>query len=929
MTIAVRLCTVIGAVFVFCLMPGTHVNAADAAPAAPAAAALPSGVEHVASVEGITEYRLDNGLRVLLFPDESKQSVTVNVTYLVGSRHEGYGETGMAHLLEHMLFKGTPARPNIPGELSQRGARSNGTTSFDRTNYFETLNATPDNLEWALRMEADRMVNSFVAKKDLDSEMTVVRNEYESGENNPGSVLIKRMHGVMYDWHNYGKLPIGNRSDIENVGIERLQAFYRTYYQPDNAVLLIAGRFNEAFALKVIAESFGRIAKPARTLPPIYTQEPTQDGEREFTLRRVGEAQMLAVGYRVPAGAHADAAPIDVLAYVLGDTPSGRLHKALVETKKAVSVGSSAMKLHDPGILVLQAQLGKDDSLAAARTALLQSVQELLQQPPTQQEVDRAKAAYLKQIESTISGADRLGLALSNWMGMGDWRLFFLYRDRLKAVTTADVARVAGQYLKVDNRTVGAFIPEAKPDRAEIPATPDVAALVKDYKGDQSVALGEAFDPSPANIHARTQRIDLPSGLRIALLPKKTRGARVVAQISLRFGSAESLRGKRSVAALAGDMLMRGTTQLARQQLEDELDRLGAQMNVAGDLSGAIAMIESKRENLPAALRLAAQMLRAPRFDAAEFEQAKAERVASVEQQLSDPRALATQEFNRHLNPYPRDDVRYLATYAEQIAALKAAKLEDAQRFHRDFYGASNAEAAVVGDFDDAAITALLRELFADWISPQSFTRIAAQYQDVAPLDAALQIRDKANAFFVSGMNLQIRDDDADAPALVLANEIIGGGFLHSRLATRIRQKDGLSYGVGSRLSLSAEDRAGRLTTYAIYAPQNLQRLEAAMREELARAVRDGFTGDEVNQARSGLMQRFVLNRAQDGSLAGALVRLMQLERTPLWDAEVERKLLALTPAEVNAALKRHVDPARFSVIKAGDFPEASVKTGG
>ena len=722
---------------------------------------------------------------------------------------------------------------------------------------------------------------------------------------------------------------IGNRSDIENVRIERLQAFYRTYYQPDNAVLLVAGVSTKHSRSKSSPRVSARIAKPARTLPPIYTQEPTQDGEREFTLRRVGDAQMLAVGYRVPAGAHADAAAIDVLAYVLGDTPSGRLHKALVETKKAVSIGSSAMKLHDPGVLVLQAQLGKEDSLSAARSALLQSVQETLDKPPTQQEVDRAKAAYLKQIESTISGADRLGLSLSNWIGMGDWRLFFLYRDRLKNVTTADVMRVAQQYLKADNRTIGAFIPQAKPDRAEIPATPDVAALVKDYKGDQSLALGEAFDPSPANIHARTKRVDLSSGLRAALLPKKTRGARVVAQISLRFGSADSLRGKQSAAMLAGDMLMRGTTQLTRQQLEDELDRLGAQVSVAGDLSGAMAMIESKRENLPAALRLAAQMLRAPRFDPAEYEQTKAQRIANIEQQLSDPRALAAQQFNRHLNPYPRDDVRYVATYEEQIADLKASKLDEAQRFHRDFYGATNAEAAVVGDFDDAAIAELLRELFADWKSPQPFTRIAAQYQNVPPLNEALQTRDKANAFLVSGMTMQIRDDDADAPALVLANEIIGGGFLHSRLATRIRQKEGISYGVGSRLALGAEDRVARFTTYAIYAPQNLARLEAAMREELTRAVRDGFTDDEINQARSGLMQRFVLNRAQDGSLAGALVRLMQLERTPLWDAEIERKLLALTPAQVNAALKRHVDPARFSVIKAGDFPEAAAKSGG
>src|SRR6185436_4889293 len=242
----------------------------------------------VTEVEGIIEYRLSNGLKVLLFPDPSKPTVTVNITYLVGSRHENYGETGMAHLLEHLMFKGTPKHPAIDEEFNRRGARSNGTTSLDRTNYFELFQASDDNLSWAIEMEADRMVNSFIAKKDLDSEMTVVRNEYEQGENSPFSVLLKRRQSIAYDWHSDGRSTIGNRSDIENWRIENLQAFYRKYYQPDHAVLLVAGRFEEAKALALVARHFGRIPKPKRTLPPLWTVEPTQDGNREFTVRRKG-----------------------------------------------------------------------------------------------------------------------------------------------------------------------------------------------------------------------------------------------------------------------------------------------------------------------------------------------------------------------------------------------------------------------------------------------------------------------------------------------------------------------------------------------------------------------------------------------------------------------------------------------------------------
>ena len=295
-----------------------------------------AGATEVTSVEGITEYQLANGLRFLLFPDQSKQQITVNITYLVGSRHEGYGETGMAHLLEHLLFKGTPNHPDIPAELTERGAFPNGTTWLDRTNYFETFPANDDNLVWALDLEADRMVNSFVSKDDLDSEMTVVRNEMESGENNPVGVLQARVASTAYLWHNYGNSTIGARADVENVPIDRLQAFYRKYYQPDNAVLVVAGRFEPARAIEIIEEKFGVIPRPDRTganqLFETYTAEPAQDGERTVTLRRVGDFQLAMAAYHIPAGSHAEYPAVQVLAHLAGD-PTGR--KALQERRRA------------------------------------------------------------------------------------------------------------------------------------------------------------------------------------------------------------------------------------------------------------------------------------------------------------------------------------------------------------------------------------------------------------------------------------------------------------------------------------------------------------------------------------------------------------------------------------------------------------------
>jgi zinc protease len=879
--------------------------------------------QRVTSVEGITEYRLANGLRVLLFPDQSKPTVTVNITYLVGSAQEGYGETGMAHLLEHLQFKGSKNHTNIYQELTARGTRTNASTWFERTNYYETLPASDDNVRWALGLEADRMVNSFIAQKDLDSEMTVVRNEFERGENDPGSVLEERVFSTAFLWHNYGHSTIGARSDIEHVPIDRLQAFYHRYYQPDNAVLLVAGKFAEPKTLAAVQEAFGPVPAPTRQLPRIYTQEPTQDGERSVTLRRTGDVGQVVAGYHIPAGSHPDAAPLDILLRVLADSPSGRLYAALVETKKASGIGGVQYQLRDPGYWLVGADVRKEQSLDDAKSAMLDVLDVLATRPVTAAEVDRARAAMLKNIELSVNDSGRFGLQMSEWIAQGDWRLFFLHRDQLRAATPADVNRVAQQYLKQSNRTVGVYVPTEKPDRADIPATPAIDSLVKDYKGDALVATGEAFDPNPENIENRAKRMTLANGFQVALLPKKTRGGSVVVAATFRFGDEKSLFGRVTDASLAGAMLMRGTTTHTRQQIREELDRLKARANAGGGVTQAVLQIETLRDNLPATLRLMAEVLREPAFPAAEFDSLKQARLAQIEESRSEPQAIALNEFARHMNPYPKGDVRYRETIDEEIAELKAATVEKARQFYQDFYGAGNAQLAIVGDFDEAAAMAVVRDRFASWKSPKPFARVPAVYTASAPINRTFETPDKTNAMFLAGVNLNMRDDDPDYPALSIANFMFGGGFLNSRLALRLRQKDGLSYGAGSQLQASSLDKSGVFMANAIYAPQNAAKLESAFKEELARVLRDGFTAEELDTARSGWLQGRTVARSQDQQLAARMANDMFLERTLKWDADLERKVAALTVAQVNAAVRKHLNLDAVTIIKAGDFAHA------
>ncbi|MBC7452671.1 MAG: insulinase family protein, partial [Massilia sp.] len=686
---------------------------------------LPKGVALGPSVEGITEYRLPNGLKVLLFPDASKPTITVNVTYLVGSRHENYGETGMAHLLEHLMFKGSKNNRAIPQQFAERGMDFNGTTAFDRTNYYEVFQASPANLRWALQMEADRMVHSFIAKKDLDTEMTVVRNEYESGENSPGAVLMKRMQSIAYDWHSYGRATIGNRSDIENVGIANLQAFYRTWYQPDNAVLLVAGKFDAASTLALIAQQFGAIPKPKRSLPLFWTVEPTQDGERSFQVRRQGDVQMVVLGYKVPSALHDDSDVLGFASDILGNGPAARLHKLLVETGMASEVFAFSQTGVAPGLQLFGAMVKKGDPIEPVRLALTSAVEDFARHPATPDELERVRRSIGNDIEKSLNDAQKVGVALSEVIALGDWRLYFVGRERIAGISSADVARVSSSYLRRDNRVTGVFTPDDAPQRAELPPAPSVAGVLKNFKPRAATLVSEDFAPSQQNILQRTKLLTV-GGVKLALLAKKNRGEAVSVQLVQHFGDETSLFGQGALPALTGAMLMRGTSKFNRIELADAFDKLR--------ITGSAHHFETTRANLAEALRLVAHVLKEPAFPASEFEQLRQQALVGIESNRSEPEALAGRALARHFNLYPRGDIRAETSIEEDLADTRAATLEQVKAFHRTFYGAAPAELAIVGDFDADAVAPLVDELVGHWVALAPAARVLGRHGGVAPM---------------------------------------------------------------------------------------------------------------------------------------------------------------------------------------------------
>ncbi len=886
---------------------------------------LPDGVAKVTEVEGISEFKLSNGVQVLLFPDESKPQFTINVTVLVGSRHEGYGETGMAHLLEHMLFKGTDRFDDIPALLKERGVLNmNGTTSYDRTNYYETLPTSDENLEFAIQMESDRLVNSLIRAEDLASEMTVVRSEFERGENSPQSILFQRIMSNAYEWHNYGKTTIGNKTDIMRVPVMNLRQFYKKFYQPDNIMVVLAGKFDNEKGLSLMEKYFGKLEAPKRELPKTYTEEPAQDGERIVVLRRVGDTQLVGAGYHVMSAGSDEYAAGQVLGTILGTEPSGPLYKNLIETELASSSSAMTIAGHDPGMIIGMAEVKSGKDLEPAKQALLDTMENLDESVITDAAVKRAVTTILKRRDRQFANSERFSISLSEWRAYGDWRLYFLHRDRLEKVTKDDVLKVAKNYLVRSNRTMGVFEPMEEPVRAELPSRPNLAKLLDGYKGREKIASGEAFEPIPELIESRTVKGELDSGIKYALLPKKTRGELVNLSIELNYGDEENLKGKVQAAQMLGSLMSRGTTELGFQEFKDRLDELSTTLRFGGGVGSLTATMQCKRDSLSEALGLMKQALRTPLLDPEQFDVVKRQMATRIESMKSDPQALAGNIFQRKMSPHAADNVRYIPTIEESIDRINDLSIDQVKEVHSKFLNGQHGVLAAVGDFETDAIVKGLNDVFADWTTEANFKRIdRPAVEGIAAERITVETPDKKNAIFIAGSSFALDDKHIDYEPLLVGDYILGGGPLASRLADRVRKQDGLSYGVGSTFRASSQDPNGTLMLYAISNPANTEKVVDAVDEELTRFLESGVTGEELEKAKESFLKTRQGRRAQDRGLARILLSNLKNDRTMDFQKESDERISGLDKQTVDEAIKRHFQKENLVIVTAGDFANA------
>ncbi len=875
----------------------------------------------VTSVEGIKEYNLPNGLKILLIPDAAQSNVVVNIVYNVGSRHEGYGETGMAHLLEHMLFKRSSKFSEIKKAIADKGAWANGTTWYDRTNYYEILPATDENLNWALVMEADRMITSANLQSDLDTEFSVVRNEFEIGENYPSGVLMDRIVSAAYLWHNYGNSTIGSKEDIERVKESALNNFYKKHYQPNNATLIVGGKFDENKTLELISKYFAIIPKSKQIIEQTYTVEPAQDGERFVELKRNGDLQYVAMAYHTPSFSDKEYAANSALISILTNNPSGALYKALIDTKLATSVYGYSFTLKDPGFSYFQSEIPKDKDLKAAQEAFLQTMNKVPKMTFTEDDLKRAKNELVKQFEKTYNKTMDLSIALTENIGAGDWRLFFINRDNIEKLTLADIQNVAKKYYLQSNRTWGRFIPENNAERVKVSETPDITVLTNGYKGKALEENKATFESSVANILKTTEMGQLASGGKYALLEKPSKGDKIEARFLLRMGDEKSLEGKNLIANLTAKMLKLGTKTRSKKDINDQLDQFKTNINFQGNVDGLYVDVSTDKTNLNNALALLKDILRNPIFDASEFEKMKLETKSGLEANKSEPQAIVGEAIEKQTALYPKSHPYYSQTSDEKIAELNKITLEDLKKYYNDFYNGSNSKIVFVGGIEKKSIKTFMDETLDNWNSKIVYTRIPTQYFDVKAYNNTIQVNDKTNAVVLGKINLNMGMNEPDYPAVDMANEMLGGGaFLSSRIPERLREVEGMSYGAGSFISGNGIDKTGDWGVYAFFNPLYKDKLDNALKEEIQKALDKGFTKEEFDTSLKSWLQQRQTMLGTDEFLVTQLREYLDQNKTFKTYSDYEDKVKALDVAKVNTAMKKYFNLQKFVLIYAGDF---------
>jgi zinc protease len=887
--------------------------------------ALPPNVEHVETFRGVAQYRLkSNGMTILLVPNRASPVVAFMVVYHVGSRNEAPGNTGSAHLLEHMIFNkstenfgranGHKTFQEVLHEVGADPGSSNMTTGYDRMNGYSTVPA--DKLELAMKIEADRLARGLILDAERQSEMSVVRNEYEIAENDPVRSLFKATIGTAFQAHPYRWPVLGYRSDIEGVSTDKLREHYKTYFWPNNAEAIVSGDFDADSALALFDREFGSFRRSPHAIPGVITVEPPQEGERRIVVRRPGTLGHVMLGHMRPGVAHPDFVVLDVLDKILSDGANSRLRLGLVETGLATSANTQNFGLRDPFPFLTLATVAPGKSHTDVEAAMKKILADVAANGVTDVEVKRAQRQIEVEIVRELDSPYRFARALGDAIAGGSWKRLLTMAEETRAVTGADVKRVAATYFVADRTTVGWFVPDANAS-ATAAAGAAPAAGVRIVPADGPTYVPKATDASDS-FAARTVRKVLANGITLDVVAN--RGAPTVAIRGIVVGGDSASPPQQPVlAALLAKVLTRGTASRTREQIGALLDDAGATRAYATTPYDTTISAGGLSRDLGLILDVVADELQHPAIKPEELAKAKKELESDILRADDNTSARAMERLGQGV--FPAGHPYRPFGRAEKLAGLERITETDLRGFHRRNYAGKGLIVAIVGDVDPQAAIAAVEARFGtlDAGRRASLDAVPATEMGAPPLREAVTMRGKANMNIVMGMASGLARRDPDYEATILANAVLGQSALASRIGRRVRDTEGLSYSLFSRYAFM-EDTAGLWFVNVNVAPQNVAKALKSTREEIDKYARDGASDEEVALQKTFFAGNYRVNLGSNGGIADALITAERHGFGPSYLDRYPQRIAAVSTADVNAALKKHFFADRLNVIVAGDL---------
>ena len=871
------------------------------------------GFEYVKEAGGIKEFTMtSNDLTVLIKEDKTAPVVTFMVTYRVGSVNEATGHTGATHLLEHLMFKGSKNYRNGKADviLDSIGARTNATTWTDRTNYFGTLPSKY--LETIIKIEADRMRGAIIVEEDRQSEMTVVRNEFERGENNPQRVLDQHIWSMAFQAHPYHHSTIGWKSDIENMPIEKLKEFYDIYYWPNNATVSIVGDVDTKEGLALVKKYFGKIRRSKHEIPTVYTTEPEQEGQRRVMLNRAGQQGVVGVAFKSPSVTDEDMAPMIVLGQILGSGKNSRFYKQITDKGLVTSISASPSKFKYEGLFEIYASLTPGTKHEKVEELILEGLEEVKNNGVKEKELEKAKTKLVTSRLFSQDGSYAIASGLNEAIAGGDWTLYTNYGEKIKKVTLEDVKRVANKYLLKQKSTVGYFIPEGSAGGGALKG----ASAHRHHNGPYYFKNEESSKETSGFFQKGVEFSEPAEGVFLYTLK---RGKGVVTLNGSMLGGYNYAEQKQQVPSLVVSMLDQGTANKTKFQISDELESVGARLGFGSGPSRVSFSAKFLSKDTDKVLGLMAEQLLSPSFNEDEFKKVKKRREASLKRAKDNTFRNAFNDFL--LGVYGEEHQNTPTDPEKAIKELDEIVVEDLKAFHKKNYGRGSMVIVAVGDVSHERLSKKINKEFGKWKksplveAPESRTGTPTKKINY------ISMKDKTSSDLLYGIALDINEDSPEFLPLSVATRVLGGSFT-ARLMRKVRVEDGLTYGVYSSITGTTNKSPGAWIAYGTYSPDLLKKGEASMEGVITKWIDSGITKEELSNMKSTIVGSTQVGYDTTAGISTAILSSVVNRGGVKYLDEYSDKIESITLEEVNRAIKKHIKINLLYKVAAGSIDQ-------